>query len=587
MLKIERVLKNAGGTFFDKYHLMKERLLNVEYEHWAAGFAKGNNHGRGHITRVLENLDRLLGSDPLQHLIGVYELFLAMMSILYHDIGLLRKRKGHAELSKALLEGDVNNAYIIDGRDKEIIEAAVVSHSSSNDIAVECSRFLPVMNIGGHSARPTVIAALVRLADELDEDYRRADPILQKRLKVPAESRFFWRFCQRVSSVSPNLVAKCIYLDLALEPKDTMAYGRVSGGKTRHFVAFVAEKLAKINKERVIVNRFLPAGLQYTGLHVNVMPLSNHSTWTVPRTFVFNDSTNAEMFLGSFPELLEQPAKKAMIAILEHMRQGNLDKALQKLDRLDSVAADLSVELQLHISFDKACTYSLKAGHLAQDSKERTEALDESVKCLFRWFEQGQNGGWGAIGRTVDAEVHRMATDPDLALVRKTRRKVLQQTIPFTRRRENRGGAGDSFCVPRGTLIETPQGKRPVENLLPGDALISLRLAEKVRPVRATIAAIATSRKARCLRLNQSWLVTPTQPVRSPTKWVEAHSIRLGDWIMDGQGMLIRINEIETVEDYFEVFDLVTDDPSHNYIANGLLVHNKLPMDIILGRERY
>ena len=39
--------------------------------------------------------------------------------------------------------------------------------------------------------------------------------------------------------------------------------------------------------------------------------------------------------------------------------------------------------------------------------------------------------------------------------------------------------------------------------------------------------------------------------------------------------MLIQINEIETVEDYFEVFDLVTDDPSHNYIANGLLVHNK------------
>ena len=125
-------------------------------------------------------------------------------------------------------------------------------------------------------------------------------------------------------------------------------------------------------------------------------------------------------------------------------------------------------------------------------------------------------------------------------------------------------------------MIETPEGERPVESLRPDDALISLRLVEKVRSVRATIAAIATSRSPRCLRLNQSWLVTPTQLVRSPTKWVEAHSIRPGDWIMDCQGTLIRINKVETVEDYFEVFDLAIDDPSHNYLANGLLVHNKM-----------
>ena len=81
---------------------MKDRLLTNEYEHWAAGFPEGNNHGGGHIRRVLEKLDQLLGPDPLKSL-NAYELFLARMAILYHDIGLLRQREGHAEISGELL----------------------------------------------------------------------------------------------------------------------------------------------------------------------------------------------------------------------------------------------------------------------------------------------------------------------------------------------------------------------------------------------------------------------------------------------------------------------------------------------------
>ena len=60
MLGIEKALEGAGGSFINRYRLMRDRLLNVEYEHWAAGFPAGNNHGRGHILRVLENLKIVL-----------------------------------------------------------------------------------------------------------------------------------------------------------------------------------------------------------------------------------------------------------------------------------------------------------------------------------------------------------------------------------------------------------------------------------------------------------------------------------------------------------------------------------------------
>jgi hypothetical protein len=93
--------------------------------------------------------------------------------------------------------------------------------------------------------------------DELDEDHRRADAILQERLDLERhpESVFFWLFCQRVRGIRPNLAAKQIDFNLAFEKEDTATYGPVPGGRMRHFVAFSADKLAKINRERVYVNR--------------------------------------------------------------------------------------------------------------------------------------------------------------------------------------------------------------------------------------------------------------------------------------------------------------------------------------------
>jgi hypothetical protein len=295
-LGIEEALDRSGGSFMTKYSLMKDRLLNVEYEHWAAGFPGGNNHGRGHITRVLENLDHLLGPDPLSRL-DIYELFLTMMAVLYHDIGILRKRTNHAEISKALLEGDKSDAYIINSIDKKIISAAVVSHSSNKDISVTCNGFSPEEIIGSHKARPRVVAALVRLADELDEDYRRADPILMQRVNPPLDSRFFWQFCQRVRGVRPKFLAKQIDFNFAPEGEDTLNIGPVPKGRQRLFLAFCAEKFEKINKERVTVNRYLPPELQYGGLHIDVKSLKKHRTWRDPRTFVFNDRTTALMFI--------------------------------------------------------------------------------------------------------------------------------------------------------------------------------------------------------------------------------------------------------------------------------------------------
>src|ERR1700685_3523050 len=522
-LAIERALESAGESFIDRYRLMKDRLLNVEYEHWAAGFKEGNNHGRGHITRVLEYLNYLLGPKPLAF-VNPYELFLAMMSILYHDIGLLRQRDHHADISKALLDGDANDAYIISKIDKEILGAAVVSHSSSKDIEQECSRFSSEEIIGDHRARPRVVAALVRLADELGEDHRRADAVLQDRLDIPEESKFFWLFCQRDRGVRPNLTSKRIDLNFAPEISDTRRFGPVPGGKKRHFIVFAAEKMAKLNLERVKMNAFLPAELQYAGLHVDVKPPRAHPTWTSPRAFVFNDTTTSEMFLRSFPELVEAPLREDLVKIHDLISSSHLAEAESELSNLLTVSSDLPIQIQMKIFYNRACVYSLMAKQVTDKPKAFEDLLGKSVEDLKMWYERGGAGGFKADGKRTTAAIDDMAADAELSVVLSRRRAVLEGIIPKSFWRDSPQRSGGSGCVPLGTLIETPGGWTPVEALRKGDSVISLRLGIPSERVVASIGNIVISQCSSCVQFNQEWIITPTQPVRTEEKWIVAEA---------------------------------------------------------------
>ena len=428
VLRIERALRSAGASFSEKYNLMKNHLLNNEYEHWAAGFPQGNNHGPGHIRRVLKNLDDLLGLKPLAKL-NPYELFLAMMAILYHDIGLLRKREGHAEISKMLLEIDSGDKYIINPIDKDIIGAAVVSHSSSKDIAQECNKFQEIENIGQYTARPTVVAALVRFADELDEDFYRAPSIVQQRLDIPEESVFFWLFCQRVQGIHPNPDRKSIDLNLVLELGDINRHGPVgAGGKIRHFVAFCAEKLAKINQERVYVNHFLPPPLRYTELRLTYR-VKNYEQLEQPRLFIFQDRTTAQDWLG-VPDLLDKPTNDEMRRILNLMQPEHLAEAEAGLEKLASYRSDLKPHAQLKILYYQACVQSMQATQLSGGSQEREKLLHQAEKYLAEWFDLGQREGFEAVGSTAALEVRRMATDLQLSCVCSEKRTNLQKKIP-------------------------------------------------------------------------------------------------------------------------------------------------------------
>lgn len=604
-LGIEKALKltgrKLGMPLSEKYVVLKNRLFTKEYGFWGQKFPGGNDHGPSHIERVLENLDRLLGPKPLTTING-YELFLAMMGILYHDVGILHQRAGHADTSEKFLHEE-SNEYIFDEHDRDIIGAAVVSHSHSKDIADECQRFAEEEPVNGQTVRPRVIAALVRFADELDEDYRRADPLVEERLEIPEASKFFWQFSQRIEGIRPRFPIKEITITVKFKNEDvgrTIQWGEVQ----KSFLYLFADKLAKINQERVTVNQFLPDSLRYRSIIVQVRPLDNHPRWKKSRSFEFTDQTFAAEFVSFYPELLVDPSLERMEKVLESIRLARLDEADEGLRWLENITTELPATIRLRVFYVGACLDCRHAELMQSDNPARKEALDRAELGIKEWLQLGNNGAFRESGTTVRNEIWKMGKDEDLSCLFRERLdatleilgKELQSALPSswlplrsasakgggTRESPkplpiNRGGGGaGGGCVPAGTMIQTPDGEVAIEDLQEGSQILSVDLNERSGIIVTRVVQIHNFLESECIRLNHKYTVTPKQPLYEIERgWTRAADLTQSMQVLDKRLCPQQITHIERLRAAFRVYTLTTDHPSHNYLAYGLICANK------------
>lgn len=585
MLGIETALQVASQkssqSFYESYSLLKHRLSSAEYQFWSASFPGGNDHGALHIYRVLEKLDRLLGDSPLDRkIITPHELFLAMMAVLYHDVGILRGRQNHAISSAEILQGD-QNTYIFNDFERELIAAVVVCHSSSADIRSECSRFAEQEWIGNDSVRPCVIAALVRLADELDEDFRRADRTVAERLRLAPQSEPFWLFCQRILGIRPIQESKDIVMNVRFESSDDKRMVQ-HDGDVKPFLQFFAEKLSKINKERITVNQFLPEELQYKRIRVSVRPPKGHAKWRWPREFTFNDYSQAAEFVSTFPELMVEPASKQMADVLDQMHHFEFDKAEANLQEIESLGNYMPSLLRLRALYNRTCIVSLRAQVSVSD---RDGLLDRALVYLQQLVEFGLGGAWEENGLVSENEIYRMGRDSDLwCLLSERRREVLDilpdslrkalpKRPPAKRERSQRGGGGG--CVPAGTLVQTPDGDRRIDALRPGDRIFAMDVENGLRLKETQIVEVHAWRDVGCLKLNGTAVLTASQPLYAGEgSWMPAGSVLPGMSLVTSDGETIIIDSVEWLPGYVEVYTLTCQQPYNNYLAQGMICHN-------------
>lgn len=146
---------------------------------------------------------------------------------------------------------------------------------------------------------------------------------------------------------------------------------------------------------------------------------------------------------------------------------------------------------------------------------------------------------------------------------------------------------GEAPCFPAGTLVSTPTGDRPIEDLRPGDAVLSWSVEEG----RAVVAHISRTKVreadlvlALALADGRTLRVTPNHPLWQPARaaWTLAGEVVVGDLlaVRDAKGGLTPVAVTAVGPDTtpsaaaaIPVYDL-TVLPTHAYFAGGVLAHN-------------
>jgi hypothetical protein len=133
--------------------------------------------------------------------------------------------------------------------------------------------------------------------------------------------------------------------------------------------------------------------------------------------------------------------------------------------------------------------------------------------------------------------------------------------------------ARQQTCVAVGTLVDTEQGPRPIEQLTLGDRVWSYDL-KRNRPLLTVVRSVHRGEALAVVEIDGSLLATAEHPVYANGQWTPAGQVGEGDLVVGRTSSHRLTNPPQVVPRKAAVFDLTVDEP-HNFFAGGLLVHNK------------
>ena len=188
--------KTPRLDLYHVYQAAKSRLQTRYYPYVKDREPYMTDHGPDHIGRVLEKLGGLLAyhiPSPVaefanERLLNLYELNLLLSSVIWHDIGNLYGRIGHPNSIHTIF--DQIKEFLYDDHEIEWIPKIAKAHSG--DGSIERNIELESIYVHDLSINPKFLAALLRFADEIEEDSRRIGAKVYD--DIPEEKKAYWNF---------------------------------------------------------------------------------------------------------------------------------------------------------------------------------------------------------------------------------------------------------------------------------------------------------------------------------------------------------------------------------------------------------
>lgn len=248
---------------------VKTKILEIEKEGYF------NDHGVDHIkmvidraTWLLNELDASLENHKEYFYISPYEVFILLMAIQLHDTGhLIASRKEHAEKGKELLTQFDSGKFLSTAERKHIGDIAR-AHGGKDD---PIGKLQVEENLSHQKIRPRLLAAILRLADELAEDKSRASKFLLDIGNIADTSEIFHRYSDSLESIT--ISGGELKLDFYTHHEvllKTYPVKTKSGTADRFLIDEIYDRTFKTYTESLYCSRFLPEKARINCVKVNI-----------------------------------------------------------------------------------------------------------------------------------------------------------------------------------------------------------------------------------------------------------------------------------------------------------------------------
>jgi hypothetical protein len=222
-------LPNLSKNYFTQYQQMVNVLRTDYYPNIGTGLAANSSepgfytaHDGQHFDEVVLHAGILVKADvllvaettnPGPTELNAYELYLLLAAIRIHDVGNMYGRDGHEKKCFQILQ-QLGAAAGLDTTEKKIIARIAQAHggktSSGSKDTIEQ---LDISTRSGNVVyRPRLLAGIVRIADEICENRRRAANVLLQERKLPPHSEIYHLYAASIVSNSWSVSDRALHL---------------------------------------------------------------------------------------------------------------------------------------------------------------------------------------------------------------------------------------------------------------------------------------------------------------------------------------------------------------------------------------
>ena len=306
--------------FYSSYKALKDYLLREVHNQVTIGTNLKdpdiliNDHGSGHVDTVIERATNMVCNKKCE--LSPLEVYMLLVAIQLHDVGNIFGRYNHEMNSDKIILG-AEKLIGRDSVDRTIIRSIAQAHGGEirgtgkkKDTIGLLTEKEPLLD---GDVRQRAIAGILRFADELADDKRRASTTLLLENKIPKKSEVFHAYASCLDAVKIDHKEKCVELIFRI-PKDFMLrkFGKMN--ETIYLLDEIYNRVVKMHLEKIYCMRFCRDLIEIDKIFVYIKFYDKYLEVFKPITFEVYESgypeAGSDGIYGLCPSLKDEMGNK-------------------------------------------------------------------------------------------------------------------------------------------------------------------------------------------------------------------------------------------------------------------------------------